>query len=113
MHELAVTQSILDIVTEHARRANAQRILRIHLVVGELTGFVDDSIQFYFDLLSPGTLAEGAELQIERVPARVKCRQCTGEFSPRDFNWICPTCSAVGGDVIAGQEFRVESIEVE
>lgn len=113
MHELAVTQSILDIVTEHARRAQARRILRIHLVVGDLSGFVDDSIQFYFDMLSPGTLAEGAKLSIERVPARVHCRKCGHDFAPRDFNWICPHCAAVGGDVIAGQEFRVESIEVE
>ena len=113
MHELAITQSILNIVTEHARRAGAQRVLRIHLVVGDLTGFIDDSIQFYMDLLSPGTVAEGAELVIQRVPARVRCRTCGAEFEPRDFQWLCPSCDAVGGEVVAGQEFRVESIEVE
>ena len=48
MHELAVTQSILDIALRHAERVGAQRILSINLVIGELTGFVDDSIQFYF-----------------------------------------------------------------
>jgi len=113
MHELSITQNILNIVNEHAQRASAQRITIINLVVGELTGFVDDSIQFYFDMLSPGTLSEGAKLAIRRVPARIRCRACGEEFELRDFNWVCPRCSAIGGDVLQGREFLVESIEVE
>ena len=70
MHELSITQSVLSIVTEHAERADAGKVTAINLVVGELTGFVDDSIQFYFDMLSPGTLAEGARLSIRRDPAQ-------------------------------------------
>jgi hydrogenase nickel incorporation protein HypA/HybF len=113
MHELSITQHVLDIAIEHAGRANAHRITSINLVVGELTGFVDDSIQFYFDMLSPHTVADGAGLSIRRIPARVRCSVCGEEFSPRDMNWACPTCLAVGGDVIAGRELLVESIEVE
>ena len=113
MHELSVTQSVLDIVIEHAERASAQRILKINLVVGDLTGFVDDSIQFYFDMLSEDTLAAGAELDIQRIPPRVRCRGCGSEFEPKDLNWACPQCFAIGGDALSGQEFHVESIEVE
>jgi hydrogenase nickel incorporation protein HypA/HybF len=113
MHELSITQSVLDIVTEHGHRAGAERVTAINLVVGELTGFVDDSIQFYFDILSPGTLADGARLVIRRVPARIRCRACGAEFVLGDASWICPSCSAVGGDVLDGREFLVESIEVE
>ncbi|KPL22475.1 MAG: hydrogenase nickel incorporation protein HypA [Anaerolineae bacterium SM23_84] len=113
MHELSITQNILNIVVEHAKRAEAQRVRAINLVVGDLTGFVDDSIQFYFDMLSPDTLAEGARLNIQRVPARVCCRSCGEQFSPQDYSWVCPRCSALGGDVLSGREFRVESIEVE
>jgi len=113
MHELSITQSVLDIVIEHAKRAGAQRIITINLVVGDLTGFVDDSIQFYFDMLSPDTLAAGAQLVIRRVPPRVRCRVCGQEFEPKDFDWTCPHCMAIGGDILNGQEFQVESIEVE
>jgi hydrogenase nickel incorporation protein HypA/HybF len=113
MHELTITQSILKIVTDHAERAEAKRVTAINLVVGELTGFVDDSIQFYFDLLSRGTLVEGAKLDIRRVPARFKCRSCGEEFAMQDSSWICPNCSAIGGDVLQGREFLVESIEIE
>jgi len=113
VHELSITQSILDIVSEHARRAGARRVLAIQLVVGELTGFVDDSIQFYMDMLSPDTLAAGARLAIRRVPAQVRCRACGQEFGPQELNWACPHCAAVGGEIVSGREFQVESIEVE
>lgn len=113
MHELAITQSILDIVAGHAKRAGAQRVTTINLVVGDLTGFVDDSIQFYFDMLSPNTVAARARLVIQRIPARVRCRACGQEFSPHDYDWACPRCSAIGGEVLRGREFLVESIEVE
>ncbi len=113
MHELPVTEEILRIVLEHAREAGAPRVLQVNLVVGDLTSFVDDSIQFYFDFLTKGTEAENAVLQIARVPARVKCHQCGGEFAPRGVDWLCPQCEALGGEVLAGRELYIESIEVE
>ena len=113
MHELSITQNVLNIVVKHAQAAEAHRVTAIHLVVGQLTGFVDDSVQFYFDMLSPGTLAEGAKLVIQRVPAKLRCRACGEEFGLHDGSWLCPRCSAVGGTVLQGREFQVESIEVE
>jgi hydrogenase nickel incorporation protein HypA/HybF len=114
MHELSVSQSILDIAVRHAQKAGARRILAIHLVIGDLTGFVDDSIQFYFDFLSRDTLAEGADLHFERVAARVRCHACRAEYAPPDMRlWSCPECSALGGEVIAGREFTVASLEIE
>jgi len=112
MHEMVVTQDILRIVIEHAVKANATRVTDIHLVIGDLASFVDDSIQFYFDMLTPATLAAGATLHFQRIPTRFRCRQCHTEFEPEGRNWICPNCGAIGGDVIAGKEFFVESIEV-
>jgi hydrogenase nickel incorporation protein HypA/HybF len=114
MHEMAVTQSILDIALRHAQQAGAQRILAINLVIGGLTGFVDDSIQFYFDFLSQDTAAQDAHLNFERVAARVRCLSCAAEYAPPDSRlWACPTCGALGGDIIAGREFSVASIEIE
>jgi hydrogenase nickel incorporation protein HypA/HybF len=109
---MAVTESVLNIVTEHAQRAGAARISVIHLVIGQLSGFVDDSIQFYFDLLTPGTLAAGAQLAIQHVPALLQCRDCGAQFALEGMDWRCPSCGALAGDVISGKEFYVESIEV-
>ncbi len=114
MHELTVTQSILDISLRHAMQAGARRILSIHLVIGDLTGYVDDSIQFYFDFLSRNTLAEGARLQFERITPRVRCHACGAGYAPPDSRlWTCPACGALGGEVVAGREFSVASIEIE
>jgi hydrogenase nickel incorporation protein HypA/HybF len=112
MHEMAVTEDILRIVKEHAERGGAAEVTDIYLVVGELASFVDDSIQFYFDLLAPGTVAEGAKLHFQRVHTRFRCRNCEHEFEPAERDWLCPECHALGGEVIAGKEFYVESIEV-
>jgi hydrogenase nickel incorporation protein HypA/HybF len=114
MHEMSVTQSILDIATRHAEKAGARRIVAINLVIGELTGFVDDSIQFYWDFLSKDTLAEGSQLFFERIPAQVHCHECGAEYTPPDSRlWTCPECDALGGEVISGREFSVASIEIE
>ena len=114
MHELAVTQSILEIVLRHAERAGARQILSINLVIGELTGFVDDSIQFYFDFLSKDTPAQDAQLIFERISPRARCRECGLEYTPPDSRlWTCPGCGALGGEIIAGREFSVASIEIE
>jgi hydrogenase nickel incorporation protein HypA/HybF len=114
MHELAVTQSILDIALRHADQAGARSILAINLIIGDLTGFVDDSIQFYFDFLTKDTPAQGAQLHFERIASRVRCHVCEAEYAPPDSRlWTCPECDALGGEIVAGREFSVASIEIE
>ena len=113
MHELSVTESLLDITLEHARKAKAQRVLTVNLVIGDLSSFVGESIQFYFNILSKGTEAEKADLRISRIPARVRCKPCQHEFTPEGMNWLCPRCGGLIEEVISGREFYVESIEVE
>ena len=62
MHELSITESILDITLRHARQAGAGRVTNLYLVIGQLASIVDDSVQFYWDIVAKGTLAEGAHL---------------------------------------------------
>jgi len=113
VHELPVTESILEIAEKKATEVGASRITCVNLVLGEWSGFVDDCIQFYFDVLSEGTAAQGAVLSFQRIPARFRCRSCGAEFSPHAYDWSCPQCGGLGGELIAGREFFVESIEVE
>ena len=113
MHEMAVTQSILDIIIEHARQADASRILQVNLVVGDMSGLVDDSVQFYFDFLSKDTLAEGAKLVFDRRPAIYRCRECEMTFTPTGHDWTCPACYALSFEVLSGREFSINSIEVD
>ena len=113
MHELAVTQSILKIVLRHAEQAGAKRITGIHIVMGELSTNVDDSVQFYWDLIARDTIAEGAILNFRRVPAQLQCMACFEKYHPGQGELICPKCGSVGAKIISGEEFSVESIDVE
>ncbi len=113
MHEMAVTQSILDIAIKHAQQAGASRITHVNLVIGEMAGIVDDSVQFYFDFISQDTIAEGAELVFDRRPAVYRCRECETTFSPQGLEWACPDCEALAFEVVSGREFRIDSISVQ
>jgi hydrogenase nickel incorporation protein HypA/HybF len=114
MHELPVTESILKIANDAAREAGAQRITVVHLLVGDLSGVVDDSIQFYFDILSKDTAAEGAVLRIQRVPGQATCLDCgSGWTVAPPLSPVCPGCGGPRVRVSGGRELRVESIEVD
>ena len=113
MHELSVTQSILEIALRHAKKSNAARIVNIHIVMGELSTMVDDSIQFYWDMIAEGTIAHGANLHFRRVPAELQCMACFTKYHPKEMELLCPNCGSVGAKVIAGEECSVEAIDVE
>lgn len=113
MHELSITQSIVDIVLDQAKAAEAKKVTKINLVIGELSGVVSDCVQFYFDFLKKGNVAEEATLDFKLVPVELRCRNCQTVFNPNGSAWVCPNCQGTGLEVIKGQESYVESIEVE
>ncbi len=113
MHELSVTQNIVEIVNRHAEQAGASRVARIHLVIGDLSSIVDDSVQFYFDYLSEGTLCAGATLVFRRVDVKLECGNCGESWQPEGADWRCPACGVAQAQVTEGREFFVDSIEVE
>lgn len=114
MHELPVTQGILDTAVAAAQQAHARRILAIDLAIGALSGIVDDSVQFYFDILSQGTLAEGATLRFRRLPASAVCLDCGFTFDATPpLAPACPACQSALVRVEGGREFYVESLEID
>jgi hydrogenase nickel incorporation protein HypA/HybF len=113
MHEASITDSLLSLALEKASEAEAKRITRINLVVGELSGVVGDCVQFYFDVLSKNTLADGAVLAFETRPTRLRCRKCEKEFTPLNHDWTCPDCHEMSMEIVSGRECYMESIEVE
>ena len=113
MHELAVTESLLQISLEHAEKANAKKVTDLHIVIGELASMVDDSIQFYWEVIAKDTIAEQAKLHFHRIPAQLKCNACSETYSPTQDELICPKCHNAGARIIKGEEFFLESIDVE
>jgi hydrogenase nickel incorporation protein HypA/HybF len=111
MHELSVTESILEISLRHAD--NARKITNLYLVIGQFASIVDDSVQFYWDIISKGTIAEGAVLHFRRLPATLICLDCSNQFSPNADGFFCPVCKSERVKVFSGQEFYMEAIDVE
>lgn len=113
MHELALAQSILEIGEEEARKRPAARVRRIKLRLGEFTGVVPEALEFSFQVAKRGTLAENAELEIERVSLQARCPACGGMVRPEaDFCLICPACGAPV-EIDSGREMQVEYVDLD
>ena len=112
MHELSIMQSALSLALDQARQAGARRVHAIRLRIGTLSGVVPDALEFAFEALAPGTAAEGAKLAIEAVPARFWCAPCSREFQSDDLFAECPGCHTPSGELRAGQEMELASLEI-
>ena len=113
MHELSITQSILSIALEKANTVQASKVSKINLVIGELSGIVDECVQFYFDFLSKDTIAADATLFFRQSPTQLRCHNCATIFSPHNSDWACPSCQEPKIEIISGRELYIDSLEVE
>jgi hydrogenase nickel incorporation protein HypA/HybF len=113
MHELYATQAILEKALQNAVKEKAARITRLYLVVGEISTYSDDSVQFYWDEISKGTIAEGAQLHFRHVDAAMQCMACSTSYHPDAGEILCPNCGSSGAKILAGEEFFMEAIDVE
>ena len=112
MHEYSVTVLIAKIACDEAEKAHG-RVREIDLVVGDEAGFVGESIQMYFDVVSRGTPCEGARLTIERVRPKLRCSSCGALFEKKPFSFACPLCGGNGTPTEIGREFYVKSVKLE
>ena len=113
VHELSIMQSALEVILRRAQEARAGKVCAVALRVGALSGAVPEALEAAFAALTPGTTAHGAALHIERVPAKFWCEACRCEFSAVDLLAECGRCGQVSGDLRAGRELEIASIEVE
>ena len=108
MHEMALTQSVVDTVCEHAA---GRRVHSVKLEIGALCAVVPDSMQFCFELATEGTVADGATLELDVLPATARCRSCGQEFVLGDLILLC-VCGSADVEVLAGRELKILSMEV-
>lgn len=113
MHELAITEGIINAAVPEAEKHGAKRILEIRLKIGELSGVLPECIQYYFDIASKGTIAENAKLVVEKIPVSIRCLDC-GYEGPIDRRKIrCSQCDSINFKLTGGKEYFVDSLEVE
>ena len=110
MHELSLSGAIVNTVVKHAA---GRRVTSVQMRIGALRQVVPDSLDFYFDIVARDTLCAGARLEQELIPARLTCRGCEREWEIELPLFRCPSCGGAAVEVVSGDEFEVESIEVE
>ena len=113
MHELAVTEDLLRLAVDHGTKAGARRVTALHLSIGQLSSCMGDSVQFYWDIVSRGTICEGARLELRRVPASVFCLDCRERRAPGPVLIVCRRCSSPRVRVTGGTELRLDAIDVD
>lgn len=114
MHEASVAQSILDIVIEETKKADATKVLCIEIVIGELSCISADAVETYFSVIRDGTPAEGAKLVFKLDKALFKCKNCEKEYNKNGIDFSCPSCKGEGTLVKkSARDFYIDKMEVE
>jgi hydrogenase nickel incorporation protein HypA/HybF len=110
MHELSIATAVLNTALKHA---DDRRVTAVRLRAGAMRQVVPESLLFYFEIVARDTPCEGATLELEQIEARLRCRACERQWSPRIPAFRCPDCGSADIAVAAGDELEVEYIEVE
>ncbi len=113
MHELSLVCSICDVINKKAVECGVDRVVQVRIIAGELSGIEDYVLKSCFELISQATPAEGAELVVERIPIRVRCRQCGYEYETGIPFSKCAKCHNGSIEIISGTELYIDSIAVE
>jgi hydrogenase nickel incorporation protein HypA/HybF len=113
MHEMSLVESIIELVEDTAKREHARRVKRVVLEIGELSCVAPDALQFCFDAVTRGGVADGAILDILAVPGEGQCMQCAAIVPLRELYDSCPACGAYRVQPTAGTGMRVKEIEIE
>lgn len=113
MHELGITQSIVEIALRTAQDQEATKIHSVTLEIGSLSGVVPEALEFCYEACSKETPLEGSRLLIERVEATARCRDCANEFALTDLLACCPQCGSAASDLLCGEEMRIKEMEID
>lgn len=110
MHEMSITQGIIELCLEHAA---GRRVRSLEIEIGKLGSVVPEAIEFCFEACSSDTLLEGARLNIIRVPGLGLCQECGRETPLEELYGACRNCGGNRITVVSGEELRVRAIEVD
>jgi len=113
MHELPVTKSILNICEEEVKKHGMEKVLAVNIRVGELTGLVPSGIEYYFDIIAKGTVAQGAKINIKKIPINIECKDCGESFECKKGIYNCINCSSHNIKITGGREFLIDTLEMD
>lgn len=112
MHEVSMMQNTLDIAITQAQLNKATKIERLTMNIGELSGVIPEALEFAFEVLIQGTMAENAQLEIRNIPVVCYCQKCDRNFQPEEYIYECPQCQQICTNILTGRELELASVMV-
>ena len=112
MHEVSLMEQTIEIALKWAQEQDAHTIHRFKMRIGKMSGVVPSALNFAFDVVTQGTIAENATLEIETVPLICYCDSCQMDFEADDIIYQCPLCGNISYKVKSGQEIELTSLEI-
>ena len=110
MHELSLSTAIVETAAKHC---GGRRVTAVFVNVGGLRQVSPQSLEFYFEFVARGTVCDDARLEQTLIAPRLRCQDCDEEWELRLPVFACGSCGSRHTTIIAGQEFEVDSIEIE
>lgn len=111
MHEVSIIENVIKIVLDSAIENKFTRVNKVSLKIGQLSGVMEESLNFAFKSCIIGTMLEGSTLEIDKVNAIAKCEDCMQQFPINHFNKLCPNCKTFSSTIISGYELYINTIE--
>lgn len=111
MHEMGIMQGILEASFDAAEKAGKTDIREIGVTIGEMSEIETYALEFAFEALTPGTMAEGAKLDIKTLPGKSRCKDCGHVYEHDQFVMLCPSCGSPVTELLQGRELQIDSIE--
>jgi len=115
MHELAITKELIKSVLQFAEEARAQKVVAVHLSIGETYGVVEDLLTKAFHHFSRDTICADARLDILFKPICVKCTGCDSVYYLKTSalsDMTCPQCGCHNSQILSGDEFCIDNLEI-
>ncbi len=112
MHEYSIAQALVEQINDVARQNGADAVTRVVIQVGKLRAVVPEILRWGFEIASEGSIAEGAELEVEVIPIVIRCRACSTERELDDPFYVCPACNSFDVEQLSGNELILKTLEI-
>ena len=112
MHELSIAESMMSVILENVKNKDFNKIHKVVIVVGKLSGVAADSLKFCFEAIKEATPVHDAELVVEEPPAVAFCAPCDKTLEAGPYDFFCPLCDHVL-EIRGGKELYVKEVELE
>lgn len=113
MHEVGITQSLVEIAEQHIRESGYHKVLSVTVEIGEFSGVVADAVEFCFEAVVQQSLLKGSKLIVKQIAGKKRCNDCHNSFAAGNYTFECPSCGSFSLSTIQGDELRITEMEVE